>query len=67
VLRSSCFSLIAPDYAISQRGSYKPVDGQYVEAEPVIISAAGASRADRAKEATEADDWFHRITRETFG
>jgi sulfide dehydrogenase [flavocytochrome c] flavoprotein subunit len=67
VLRSSCFSLIAPDYAISQRGSYKPVDGQYVEAEPVIISAADAPRTVRAKEAAEADDWFHRITRDTFG
>ena len=67
VLKSSCFSLIAPDYAISQRGSYKPVDGQYVEAEPVTISAADATRSDRAKEAMEADDWFYRITRETFG
>jgi NADPH-dependent 2,4-dienoyl-CoA reductase/sulfur reductase-like enzyme len=67
VLRSSCFSLIAPGYAISQRGSYRPVDGQYVEAEPVTISAADATLSDRAREATEADDWFHRITRETFG
>jgi NADPH-dependent 2,4-dienoyl-CoA reductase/sulfur reductase-like enzyme len=67
ILRSSCFSLIAPDYAISQRGSYKPVDGQYVEAEPVVISDADAPRSTRAKEAAEADDWFHHITRETFG
>jgi sulfide dehydrogenase [flavocytochrome c] flavoprotein subunit len=67
ILRSSCFSLIAPDYAILQRGSYKPVDGQYVEAEPVVISAADAPRSTRAKEAKEADDWFHSITRETFG
>jgi NADPH-dependent 2,4-dienoyl-CoA reductase/sulfur reductase-like enzyme len=67
ILKSSCFSLIAPDHAVSQRGSYKPVDGQYVEAEPVIVSAADAPRAVRAKEAKEAEDWFHRITRETFG
>ena len=66
-LKSSCFSMIAPDYAISQRGTYRPADGQYVEAEPVIISAAGASRAVRADEAKEANDWFHRITSETFG
>lgn len=67
LLRSSCFSLIAPDYAISQRGTYKPDDGQYVEAEPVAISAAGVSRAVRAEEANEAEDWFRRITGETFG
>lgn len=67
VLKSSCFSLIAPDYAISQRGTYKPDDGQYVEAEPVMISAADASRAVRAEEAKDADDWFRRITGETFG
>ena len=54
-LKSSCFSLIAPDYAISQSGTYRPADGQYVEAEPVIISAAGASRAVRADEAREAE------------
>jgi sulfide dehydrogenase [flavocytochrome c] flavoprotein chain len=67
LLKSSCFSLIAPDYAISQRGTYKPADGQYVEAEPVVVSAAGASRAVRFEEAKEAGDWFHRITSETFG
>ena len=67
LLKSSCFSLIAPDYAISQRGGYKHVDGQYVEAEPVVVSAAGVSRTVRAEEAKEADDWFHRITSETFG
>jgi sulfide dehydrogenase [flavocytochrome c] flavoprotein chain len=65
-LKSSCFSMIAPDYAISQRGIYRPTDGQYVEAEPVMISAAGASRAVRADEAREANDWFHSITSETF-
>ncbi len=66
-LKSSCFSMIAPDYAISQRGTYRPSDGQYVEAEPTIISAAGAPRAARAEEAREADNWFDRITSEIFG
>jgi NADPH-dependent 2,4-dienoyl-CoA reductase/sulfur reductase-like enzyme len=67
ILKSSCFSMIAPDYAISQRGTYRPADGQYVEAEPVVISPAAASPAVRAEEAKEADNWFHRITSETFG
>lgn len=66
-LRSSCFSLVAPDYAISQRGTYRPDDSQYVEAEPVVVSSTGASRAVRAEEAKEANNWFHRITSETFG
>lgn len=67
ILKSSCFSMIAPDYAISQRGTYRPADGQYIEAEPVVISPAAAPRALRAEEAKEADNWFHRITSETFG
>jgi len=66
-LKSSCFSLIAPDYAISQRGTYRPSEGQYVEAEPVVISDASEPRSVRAREAREAVDWFHRITRESFG
>src|SRR5262249_7075822 len=32
-LTSSCFSLIGPDYAISQSGSYRPVGGIYYEVE----------------------------------
>ncbi len=66
-LKSSCFSLIAPDYAISQRGTYRPADGQYVETEPAVVSAAGALRTARAEEAKEAEDWFRHITSETFG
>lgn len=67
LLRSSCFSLIAPDYAISQRGTYRPEDGQYVEADPVAVSPADAPRALRAEEAKEAEIWFHRITETIFG
>jgi len=67
VLRSSCFSLIAPDYAISQRGTYRPEDGQYVEADPVAVSPADAPRALRMEEAREAEIWFHRITETVFG
>ena len=32
-LTSSCYSLIAPDYAISQKGTYRPAHDQYAEAE----------------------------------
>ena len=46
-LTSSCYSLIAPDYAISQRGSYRPVDDQYAEADGgAVISAAERAARD---------------------
>jgi sulfide dehydrogenase [flavocytochrome c] flavoprotein chain len=67
-LTSSCFSLIAPDYAISQRGTYRPADDQYVETPPgVIISPADAPRSARKDEAQQAGAWFRTITGETFG
>jgi sulfide dehydrogenase [flavocytochrome c] flavoprotein subunit len=67
-LTSSCYSLIAPDYAISQRGTYRPTDDQYTEADGgAVISPAGAPRATRRDEAKEADAWFRTITAETFG
>lgn len=67
-LTSSCYSLIAPDYAISQRGTYRPADDQYVESGPgVIISPADAPRSLRKDEADQADAWFRTITGETFG
>ena len=51
-LTSSCYSLIAPDYAISQKGTYRPVDDQYAEADGgAIISPPDAPRAARKAEA----------------
>jgi len=67
-LTASCYSLIAPDYAISQRGTYRPVDGQYVEADGgAIISPLDASRETRKAEAGEAGAWYRTITGELFG
>ena len=44
-LTSSCYSLIAPEYAISQRGTYRPVGDQYNEAEGgPIVSPLAAGR-----------------------
>src|SRR5207342_2247077 len=55
-ITSSCYSLIAPDYAISQKGTYRPVDDQYTEAEGgPIISPQDAPRATRKAEASEAE------------
>ena len=67
-LTSSCYSLIAPDYAISQKGTYRPVDDQYTEAGAgTVISAQDAPRERRKAEADEANDWFRTITGEVFG
>jgi hypothetical protein len=67
-LTSSCFSLIAPDYAISQRGSYRPVDGQYNEADGgPVVSPLSAAPDIRQNEARQASEWFETITGEVFG
>jgi NADPH-dependent 2,4-dienoyl-CoA reductase/sulfur reductase-like enzyme len=67
-LTSSCYSLLAPEYAISQKGSYRPVGDQYAEAGGgVILSPAEASREQRDAEAREADEWFRAITKSVFG
>jgi NADPH-dependent 2,4-dienoyl-CoA reductase/sulfur reductase-like enzyme len=67
-LTSSCFSLIAPDYAISQRGTYRPVGDLYNESEPgITMSPLEAAPAVRAGEAREATAWFTDITTGVFG
>jgi NADPH-dependent 2,4-dienoyl-CoA reductase/sulfur reductase-like enzyme len=67
-LTSSCYSLIAPDYAISQKGTYRPADDQYAESEGgPVISPQDAPRATRQAEAQEASAWYRAITGEVFG
>jgi sulfide dehydrogenase [flavocytochrome c] flavoprotein subunit len=67
-MTSSCYSLIAPDYAISQRGTYRPVDGQYNEADGgAIVSPLAAPRDLRRTEAEQASAWYQTITSEVFG
>lgn len=67
-LTSSCYSLIAPDYAISQKGTYRPVDDQYTEAEGgPVLSPQNASRDVRIAEAQQASEWYRNITQSVFG
>jgi sulfide dehydrogenase [flavocytochrome c] flavoprotein subunit len=67
-LTSLCYSLIAPDYAISQRGSYRPVDSIYNEVDgTAITSPVDAPQDMRAREAGEAESWFKSLTGEVFG
>jgi len=67
-LTSSCFSLLAPDYAISQRGTYRVIDGQYQESEPgIVVSPVNAPAETRSTEAKEAAAWYADITAAVFG
>jgi len=67
-LTSACYSLIAPDYAISQTGSYRPVNDQFNEADGgVAISPVDAPRAMRQQEAAAGETWFKTITTEVWG
>jgi NADPH-dependent 2,4-dienoyl-CoA reductase/sulfur reductase-like enzyme len=65
---STCYSLIAPDYAISVAAVYELAHGQLQE----VKGAGGISPADappefRAREAKFANAWFNTITEEVFG
>lgn len=67
-LASTCYSLIAPDHAISISGVYRPSNGQFLPVDGTeTTSAADAPRSLRAQEANFADAWFKTITREVFG
>jgi sulfide dehydrogenase [flavocytochrome c] flavoprotein subunit len=67
-LVSNCYSLVAPGYAISIAGVYRPVEGQYLEVEGAGgVSPLEASPAFRAEEAKFADAWFRNNTSEIFG
>ena len=68
VLMNTCYSMLAPQMAISIAGVYRPKDGVLTDS----LGAAGLSPLDappefRAREAGHADDWFRTITSETFG
>lgn len=67
-LINACYSLLAPDEAISVTGVYQPRDGRLVDVEGSGgVSAADASADDRALEARYGLDWFALITRQTYG
>jgi sulfide dehydrogenase [flavocytochrome c] flavoprotein chain len=67
-LINTCYSLVAPDYAISVGGVYQPADGQLKEIEGSGgVSPVDAPTSTRALEATLANDWFKTVTQEVFG
>ncbi|MFD1703332.1 FCSD flavin-binding domain-containing protein [Methylopila henanensis] len=67
-LINTCYSLIAPDQAVSIAGVYEPANGLLAE----VQGAGGASpldapRSAREQEAVYAQAWFETITQEAFG
>lgn len=65
-LSGACYNTVAPGYAFSLSGVYRPKDGQFAEAEGAT-SPVDAPREQRQREAQGAEDWFRKITVETFG
>ncbi len=67
-LTSNCYSIVAPNYAISISGLFEPVNGEYAEVDDSIKSSPlDAPPTFRADEAKKADAWFNDITAEIFG
>lgn len=67
-LLSNCYSLIAPDYAISTATVHQPVKGEYVDVTGAGgVSPLAAPPQRRAEEAKFADAWFRTTTAEIFG
>jgi hypothetical protein len=67
-LTSSCYSLLAPDYAISQFGTFRVQGDQYVEpAGAAIVSPVDAPHTVRSDEAKKAGAWYADITGHVFG
>jgi NADPH-dependent 2,4-dienoyl-CoA reductase/sulfur reductase-like enzyme len=67
-LINTCYSLVAPDYAISVAGVYQPSGGQLAEVPGSGgVSPSDAPRVTRAVEAGLAEAWFRTITGEVFG
>jgi NADPH-dependent 2,4-dienoyl-CoA reductase/sulfur reductase-like enzyme len=67
-LINACYSMVAPDYAISITGVYRPANGNFSEVE----GSGGLSPADaphdlRATEAKLDEAWFDTVTTEIFG
>jgi NADPH-dependent 2,4-dienoyl-CoA reductase/sulfur reductase-like enzyme len=67
-LINTCYSVIAPDYAISIAGVYHPASGLLADVEGAGgVSPIDAPDSFRALEASYAEAWFKTITTDVFG
>ena len=67
-MSSNCYSVVAPGYAISITGEFRPVNGEFTEVDNSIHSSPlDAPPTLRAEDAENADAWFRTATSEIFG
>jgi NADH dehydrogenase FAD-containing subunit len=67
-LINTCYSVVAPDYAMSIAGVYHPANGLLADVEGAGgVSPVDAPASFRALEASYAEAWFKTITAEVFG
>jgi sulfide dehydrogenase [flavocytochrome c] flavoprotein chain len=66
-LTGVCYNIVAPGYAFSLSGIYRPKDNIFAEVEGGGTSPVDASRELRAREAEDAERWFKTITVDSFG
>jgi sulfide dehydrogenase [flavocytochrome c] flavoprotein subunit len=65
-LQSRCYSLVAPDAAISVHGAYGATAGRMSLLQQEL-SPLDATKAWQAREARAAEDWYATLVRESFG
>lgn len=66
-LTNACYSLVAPDYGVSEVGTYRPKGDEFEEVpESGAAGHADEARAARAKDAQQAETTFRTLTGEVF-
>jgi sulfide dehydrogenase [flavocytochrome c] flavoprotein subunit len=65
LLESICYSRLTPDSALSIHGRYRLADGAIRQITGTGLEDPGAGRS--TQEARNADDWYMRIVRDSFG
>jgi sulfide dehydrogenase [flavocytochrome c] flavoprotein chain len=63
ILESVCYSLLAPDRALSIHGRFQAADGRMLQ----LPAAAEPEPAAGEEEARNAADWYQRIVADSFG
>jgi sulfide dehydrogenase [flavocytochrome c] flavoprotein chain len=66
-LTGVCYNVVAPNYAFSLAGVYRPKDDIFAEVEGGATSPVDAPRDLRAKEADDAQEWYKTLTADAFG
>jgi sulfide dehydrogenase [flavocytochrome c] flavoprotein chain len=66
-LTGVCYNIVAPNYAFSLAGVYRPKNDIFAEVEGDATSPLDAPPELRAKEADDAQAWYKALTADAFG